>query len=149
MCIITQYSIFFLCGFYSGLSVYKKHNLPPLARIKAFCSFPLPPSYKFLLQVWLCPMGEVGNHVFAQWCPFLKGAWDSHGFCFHCHWSLAGWYSCFDLNPWQLLWKWLSRTRSCLKPFPLNIKQCYNLRLSWLSNKCVGGQPHPTETFLS
>lgn len=142
MCIITQYFIFLLCGFYSGLSVYKKHNLPPLARIKAFCSFPLPPSYYTSGYV---PRERWETMSLLSDVHFSRG----HGFCFHCRWSLAGWYSCFDLNPRQLLWKWLRRTRSCLKPFPLNIKQCYNLRLSWLSNKRVGGQPHPTETFLS
>lgn len=53
--------------------MHKKHNLPPLARIK----IPLIASpflfFKLLLQIWLCPQGEVRNDVFALGSPFLKG----------------------------------------------------------------------------
>lgn len=132
------------CGFYSGLCVHKKCRLPPLARIRVLLlSLPLP----FFSRSYY----NSGNAVWERWSPCLcslKGAWDSPGLCLHCHWSLAGWHSCFDLNPRQLLWKWLSRNGSCLKSFPSHIKQCYNFRLSWLSSKCVGGQLQPADFLV-
>lgn len=108
ICIIIQYFVFFLYWFYSRLCVYKKHNLLPLAGIKAPFLF-----FRLLLQVWWCIQGEVGNNVFALWSLFLKGISIFTQIYLHCNWPLGGWYSCFNLNPRQLLWRWLTRNRSC------------------------------------
>lgn len=69
--------------------------------------------FKQLLQIWLCPQGEVGKAVFAAQVHFSRGRQYSQGSYLHCNWLLAGQDSCFNLNQRQLLWRWLIRNRSC------------------------------------
>ena len=57
---------------------------------------------------------------------FSRGHQYSQGSYLHCNWLLAVWYSCFNLNPRQSLWRWLTWNRSSKVLFPLGMRECCN-----------------------
>lgn len=126
MCVLTQCIVFFLCLLYSGLCVYKKHNLPLLAKIKA-PSLSSPFLFLAVTTSLAMSLGRGGKDVFALWSPCLKGMSVLTESYLHCNWFAGCLVQLFQLKPktvaMEMVWLEIGISKVL---FSLDVRECCN-----------------------